>query len=91
MGSARNISVTLPRGQSATLTKEAKLDLPLIAPLPLRSRVGEYVVSAGDEVVARIPLVTLDRSEGRRSVVDGDGHHPALVRIKWPGRCPSAI
>ena len=55
----RNISVTLPRGQSATLTKEAKLDLPLIAPLPLRSRVGEYVVSAGDEVVARIPLVTL--------------------------------
>jgi serine-type D-Ala-D-Ala carboxypeptidase (penicillin-binding protein 5/6) len=59
VGSARDISVTLPRGQSATLTKEAKLDLPLIAPLPVRSRVGEYVVSAGDEVVARIPLVTL--------------------------------
>jgi hypothetical protein len=30
-----------------------------VAPLALNAKVGEYVVRSGDEVVARVPLVTL--------------------------------
>ena len=63
MGSLRDVSVTIPRGQSATLTKEATVKGPLVAPLAARSPVGEYKVRAGNEVVARIPLVTLTKVE----------------------------
>jgi len=59
VGSPGAISITLGRGQGASLTKEAKIDGPLVAPLALHARVGEYIVRSGDEVVARVPLVTL--------------------------------
>jgi len=59
VGSPRQISITIARGQGASLTKEAKLNSPLVAPLALHASVGEYVVRSGDEVVARVPLVTL--------------------------------
>jgi D-alanyl-D-alanine carboxypeptidase (penicillin-binding protein 5/6) len=59
VGSPSDISITIARGQGASLTKEAKVDTPLLAPLALHARVGEYVVRSGDEVVARVPLVTL--------------------------------
>jgi len=59
VGSPGAISITLGRGQGASLTKEAKIDAPLVAPLALHARVGEYIVRSGDEVVARVPLVTL--------------------------------
>jgi serine-type D-Ala-D-Ala carboxypeptidase (penicillin-binding protein 5/6) len=59
VGSPRAISVTIPRGQSASLQKAAKVNSPLIAPLQKNATVGEYVVTSGTEVVARIPLVTL--------------------------------
>jgi serine-type D-Ala-D-Ala carboxypeptidase (penicillin-binding protein 5/6) len=59
VGSPGEISITLARGQGASLTKEAKINSPLVAPLALHARVGEYVVRSGDEVVARVPLVTL--------------------------------
>jgi D-alanyl-D-alanine carboxypeptidase (penicillin-binding protein 5/6) len=59
VGSPAAISITLGRGQGAALTKEAKIDTPLVAPLALHARVGEYIVRSGDEVVARVPLVTL--------------------------------
>ena len=59
VGSPRNISITIARGQSEKLQKEAKVDSPLVAPLALHARVGEYIVRNGDEVVARVPLVTL--------------------------------
>ncbi len=73
VGSLRDISVTLPRGQSATLAKEATVKGPLVAPLAAHSPVGEYTVTVGKEVVARIPLVTLAAvGEGGlwRSMVD---------------------
>ena len=59
VGSPRDISITIARGQGAALTKEAKVNTPLVAPLALNAKVGEYVVRSGDEVVARVPLVTL--------------------------------
>jgi D-alanyl-D-alanine carboxypeptidase (penicillin-binding protein 5/6) len=59
VGSPKEISITIARGQGASLTKEAKINSPLVAPLALHARVGEYVVHSGDEVVARVPLVTL--------------------------------
>jgi D-alanyl-D-alanine carboxypeptidase (penicillin-binding protein 5/6) len=59
VGSPRDISITIARGLGDKLTKEAKVNSPLVAPLALHAPVGEYVVSNGDEVVARVPLVAL--------------------------------
>jgi serine-type D-Ala-D-Ala carboxypeptidase (penicillin-binding protein 5/6) len=63
VGSLRDISVTIVRGQAATISKQATVKGPLVAPLPARSAVGEYQVTAGKDVVARIPLVTLTAVE----------------------------
>jgi serine-type D-Ala-D-Ala carboxypeptidase (penicillin-binding protein 5/6) len=59
VGSPRNISVTISRGQSANITKEAKVNGPLVAPLALNAPVGEYTFKVGNDVVARVPLVAL--------------------------------
>jgi len=58
-GVRRDFSVTLPRGAAATLAKQATVKGPLLAPLKAGDPVGEYTVTAGDEVVARVPLVAL--------------------------------
>jgi D-alanyl-D-alanine carboxypeptidase (penicillin-binding protein 5/6) len=63
VGSPRDISITIARGLGDRLTKEAKLNGTLVAPLALHAPVGEYVVSTGDEVVARVPLVALAKVE----------------------------
>jgi D-alanyl-D-alanine carboxypeptidase (penicillin-binding protein 5/6) len=63
VGIARNISVTIPRGQGATLSKETKVDAPLIAPLTAGQSVGELIITSGDTIVAREPLVTLSAVE----------------------------
>jgi D-alanyl-D-alanine carboxypeptidase (penicillin-binding protein 5/6) len=76
VGSLRDISVTLPRGQSATLSKEATVNGPLIAPLAARSPVGEYKVTVGKDVVARIPLVTLT------AVAEGGWWHSMVDTVK---------
>jgi D-alanyl-D-alanine carboxypeptidase (penicillin-binding protein 5/6) len=73
VGSPSDISITIARGVGDKLTKEAKVNSPLIAPLALNAVVGEYVVRNGDEVVARVPLKTLAKvDEGGlwRSAVD---------------------
>ena len=73
VGSPSDISITIARGMGDKLTKEAKVNSPLIAPLALHATVGEYVVRNGDEVVARVPLKTLAKvDEGGlwRSAVD---------------------
>jgi D-alanyl-D-alanine carboxypeptidase (penicillin-binding protein 5/6) len=59
VGSPNDISITIARGLGDKLTKEARVNSPLIAPLALNATVGEYVVRNGDEVVARVPLKTL--------------------------------
>jgi D-alanyl-D-alanine carboxypeptidase (penicillin-binding protein 5/6) len=62
-GSLQSISVTMARGQAQSLTKVAKVNSPLIAPLKMGAAIGEYTVSSGSEVVARIPLVALNAVE----------------------------
>ncbi|MGC4028640.1 MAG: D-alanyl-D-alanine carboxypeptidase family protein [Steroidobacteraceae bacterium] len=59
VGTTGSVSVTIPRGQSAALSKEAKVDGPLIAPLAAGARVGEYVVRLDGKTVLQVPLVTL--------------------------------
>jgi D-alanyl-D-alanine carboxypeptidase (penicillin-binding protein 5/6) len=59
VGVAQNVSVTIPRGQGQTLSKETRIDGKLIAPLKAGQTVGEMTVKSGDTVVARVPLVTL--------------------------------
>jgi serine-type D-Ala-D-Ala carboxypeptidase (penicillin-binding protein 5/6) len=59
VGTRLPVSVTIARGQSQSLQKEAKVNTPLIAPLALNAVVGEYTVRNGNAVVARIPLVAL--------------------------------
>ncbi len=59
VGSLRDISVTIPRGQSAAIAKESTIKGPLVAPLAAHATVGEYKVTVGKDVVARVPLVTL--------------------------------
>lgn len=59
VGSLRDISVTIPRGQSAAIAKESTIKGPLVAPLAAHAAVGEYKVTVGKDVVARVPLVTL--------------------------------
>lgn len=61
VGSRAPISVTIGRGQAQSLTKEARVNTPLIAPLAAGAAVGQYTIRAGDEVVARVPLVALDK------------------------------
>jgi D-alanyl-D-alanine carboxypeptidase (penicillin-binding protein 5/6) len=58
-GSATPISVTLPRGAAQNLTKQATINSPLVAPLARHAVVGQYTISLGNEVVARVPLVAL--------------------------------
>ncbi len=63
VGSRAPISVTIARGQAQSLTKEASVRTPLVAPIATGSSVGTYVIRSGDEVVARVPLVALAKVE----------------------------
>jgi D-alanyl-D-alanine carboxypeptidase (penicillin-binding protein 5/6) len=59
VGSRAPINVTIARGQAEGITKDARVNTPLVAPLKAGQVVGEYTVRVGDEVVARVPLVAL--------------------------------
>jgi len=60
VGIARDIYVTVPRGEAKNLKVATRLNEPLIAPLAANMPVGELTVTAGDgEVVARSALVPL--------------------------------
>jgi D-alanyl-D-alanine carboxypeptidase (penicillin-binding protein 5/6) len=59
VGITQDVSVTIPRGQGTSLGKEIKVEGKLIAPLESGQTVGEMTVTAGDAIVARVPLVTL--------------------------------
>jgi serine-type D-Ala-D-Ala carboxypeptidase (penicillin-binding protein 5/6) len=63
VGSARAISVTIARGQADQITKETTVNSPLVAPLEAGAVVGQYTVRVGDEVVAKVPLVALQKVE----------------------------
>jgi len=61
VGSRSAINVTVPRGTAGQITKEARINAPLIAPLANGQSVGQYTVRVGNDVVARVPLVALAR------------------------------
>lgn len=59
VGAARDVYVTIPRGQSGSLQKDSQVNGTLIAPLAAHAEVGTLTVKSGTTVVAQIPLVTL--------------------------------
>lgn len=60
IGTARDVWVTVGRGETANLKTDARIAQPLVAPLPADKAVGELIVAAaGGEVVARVPLFPL--------------------------------
>src|SRR5690606_5673191 len=63
LGSRAPVSVTIARGAGDSITKEASVNGPLIAPIQAGAALGQYTVRVGDEVVARVPLVALDAVE----------------------------
>ena len=63
VGSRAAVTVTIARGGADTITKEATVNSPLIAPIAAGAAVGQYTVRVGDEVVARVPLVALQKVE----------------------------
>jgi serine-type D-Ala-D-Ala carboxypeptidase (penicillin-binding protein 5/6) len=63
VGTTRDVYVTIPRGSGTSLSKDAKVNSPLIAPVAKNAPVGEYTVTAGGQVVSRVPLVALEGVE----------------------------
>jgi len=63
VGTTRDVFVTIPRGAGNALSKDTRVESPLIAPLAKNALVGEYTVTAGGQVVSRIPLVALEAVE----------------------------
>jgi D-alanyl-D-alanine carboxypeptidase (penicillin-binding protein 5/6) len=59
VGTARDVYVTVARGQSGSLQKNAEIKGRLIAPLADRAVVGELTLRTGNVIVAQVPLVTL--------------------------------
>jgi D-alanyl-D-alanine carboxypeptidase (penicillin-binding protein 5/6) len=59
VGVSTDVFVTVPRGEGEKLTKEARVDRTLTAPIAKGATVGYYEVRAGDTSVARLPLVAL--------------------------------
>jgi len=63
VGTRSAVNVTLARGAADSITKEATVDSPLIAPIKAGTAVGQYTIRVGDEVVALVPLVALQPVE----------------------------
>ncbi len=59
VGTARDVYVTVARGQSGALQKTAEVKGTLIAPIAANSVAGTLTVRSGGVVVSTIPLVTL--------------------------------
>jgi D-alanyl-D-alanine carboxypeptidase (penicillin-binding protein 5/6) len=60
VGSPTATYVTIARGAADSITKEASVEGPLVAPIKTGTAVGRYTVRVGDEVVVRVPLVALE-------------------------------
>lgn len=63
LGLAKDLAVTVPRGQYDELTASTNIEQPVIAPVDVGTRLGEVEIRLGDEVVARQPLVALTAVE----------------------------
>jgi len=63
VGARGPVSVTIARGQGDSIKTSWEVKGPLVAPLAAGTAVGQYTVRVGDEVVARVPRVTLAKVE----------------------------
>lgn len=63
LGLAKNLSVTVPRGQYDELKASTTIQQPVIAPVAAGTQLGEVEITLGDEVVAKEPLVALTAVE----------------------------
>ncbi len=63
VGVRGDLFVTVPRGEGEKLSKEAKVDGMLTAPIDKGATVGQYEVRSGDQTVVRAPLVALEKLE----------------------------
>jgi D-alanyl-D-alanine carboxypeptidase (penicillin-binding protein 5/6) len=59
VGVARDIHVTVVRGQAGAIEKNVELRGKLLAPLPAGTTVGQLTIKSGGLIVAQAPLVTL--------------------------------
>jgi D-alanyl-D-alanine carboxypeptidase (penicillin-binding protein 5/6) len=60
VGPLQDIVLTVPRGEAASLKTTAKVNEPLMAPLPAGKPVGELTVAtASGDIAARVPLYPL--------------------------------
>jgi D-alanyl-D-alanine carboxypeptidase (penicillin-binding protein 5/6) len=59
VGPAQDVYATIPRGRYSQLAARMEKAPDLTAPIPRGSRVGDIVVSLGEQEVVRVPLVAL--------------------------------
>ena len=59
VGVARELFLTVRRGEAGKLQTITRVDEPLVAPLAAGAKVGEMTIKSGNETVASVPLVTL--------------------------------
>jgi D-alanyl-D-alanine carboxypeptidase (penicillin-binding protein 5/6) len=63
LGLAKNLTVTVPRGQYDDLAATTNIQQPVIAPIEAGAKLGEVEIRLGDEVIAKQPLVALTAVE----------------------------
>lgn len=63
LGLAKNLTVTVPRGQYDDLAATTNIQQPVIAPIDAGAKLGEVEIRLGDEVIAKQPLVALTAVE----------------------------
>jgi serine-type D-Ala-D-Ala carboxypeptidase (penicillin-binding protein 5/6) len=63
LGRPQAIVVTVPAGVAAKLKTDVSRPDPLVAPIAKGQRVGTLKVSAGDQLIAEVPLLALDAVE----------------------------
>jgi len=63
LGLAKNLTVTVPRGQYDELAASTNIQQPVIAPIEAGTPLGEVEIRLGDEIIAKQPLVALTTVE----------------------------
>lgn len=63
LGLAKDLAVTVPRGQYDELKASTTIQQPVIAPITAGTQLGEVEIKLGDEVVAKEALVALNDVE----------------------------
>lgn len=73
LGLAKDLTVTVPRGQYDDLAASTNIQQPVIAPITAGAQLGEVEIRLGDEVIAKQPLValtTIEKGSWWRRLID---------------------